>query len=176
MNKPTVQKDALEPEAQEPRKLNMEEKRKLEKLLIADIDSATSRYDAVTREERRALTARLQRTPSVEAKTLYERHQLARKQQEELKKKLKALGYDIDYYGALEVNVSGTLAKQLADSGALKVEETGGERADDELMSKALDDDALVATVDEALIEQLRAARIGVLRLRGGRVELDGTI
>jgi hypothetical protein len=93
----------------------MEEKRKLEKLLIVDIDSATSRYDAVTREERRALTARLQRTPSVEAKTLYERHQLARKQQEELKKKLKALGYDIDYYGALEVNVSGTLAKQLAE-------------------------------------------------------------
>jgi len=115
MNKPTVQKEALEAEAQEPRRLNMEEKRKLEKLLIADIDSATSRYDAVTREERRALTARLQRTPSVEAKTLYERHQLARKQQEELKKKLKALGYDIDYYGALEVNVSGTLAKQLAE-------------------------------------------------------------
>jgi hypothetical protein len=115
MNKPTVQKEALEAEAQEPRRLNMEEKRKLEKLLIVDIDSATSRYDAVTREERRALTARLQRTPSVEAKTLYERHQLARKQQEELKKKLKALGYDIDYYGALEVNVSGTLAKQLAE-------------------------------------------------------------
>ena len=115
MNKPTVQKEALEAETQEPRRLNMEEKRKLEKLLIADIDSATSRYDAVTREERRALTARLQRTPSVEAKTLYERHQLARKQQEELKKKLKALGYDIDYYGALEVNVSGTLAKQLAE-------------------------------------------------------------
>jgi hypothetical protein len=115
MNKPIVQKEALEAEAQEPRRLNMEEKRKLEKLLIADIDSATSRYDAVTREERRALTARLQRTPSVEAKTLYERHQLARKQQEELKKKLNALGYDIGYYGTLEVNVSGTLPKQLAE-------------------------------------------------------------
>ena len=33
----------------------MEEKRKLEKLLIADIESATARYDAVTQEERQAV-------------------------------------------------------------------------------------------------------------------------
>ena len=69
-----------------------------------------------------------------------------------------------------------SLAKQLADSGALKVENTGGERADEELVSKALDDGALVATVDAALIEQLRASRVGVIRLRGGRVELDGLL
>jgi hypothetical protein len=115
MDKPTVQERAKDAEALEPRKLNMEEKRKLEKLLIADIDSATSRYDAVTSEERRALIARLQRTPSVEAKALYERHQLARKQQEELTKKLDVLGYDIGYHGDLTVNSSGTLAKQLAE-------------------------------------------------------------
>ena len=69
-----------------------------------------------------------------------------------------------------------SLAKQLADSGSLKVEDTGGERADEELVSKALDDDAFVATVDAALIEQLRASRVGVLRLRRGRVELDSAI
>jgi len=69
-----------------------------------------------------------------------------------------------------------SLAKQLADSGALKVENTGGERADEELVSKALDDEALVATVDSALIEQLRASRVGVIRLRSGRVELDGAV
>jgi rRNA-processing protein FCF1 len=69
-----------------------------------------------------------------------------------------------------------SVAKELADSGSLKVEETGGDTADDELISKALDDGALVATVDAALIRQLKAARVGVIRLRGGRVELDGTI
>jgi rRNA-processing protein FCF1 len=69
-----------------------------------------------------------------------------------------------------------SLAKQLADRGALKVEDTGGERADEELVSKALDDGAMVATVDAALIEQLKASRVGVVRLRGGRVEFDGRL
>ncbi len=115
MDKPIVQERAKEAEAAEPRKLNMEEKRKLEKLLIADIDSATERYNAVTKEERQALIARLERTPAAEAKALYERYKLARKQQEELEKKLDALGYDISYHGELEVNSSGTLAKPLAE-------------------------------------------------------------
>ena len=83
MNKPTVKKEALEPEAQEPRRLNMEEKRKLEKLLIADIELAVARYDAVTKEERDALIEKLQRTPSIEAKRLYGRYQLACKQRDE---------------------------------------------------------------------------------------------
>lgn len=39
MKKPTNEEGALESPSEEPRKLNMEEKRKLEKLLIADIDS-----------------------------------------------------------------------------------------------------------------------------------------
>ena len=52
MDKPKV---GQEIEAQEQRKLNMEEKRKLEKLLIADIKSATARYDTVTQEERQAV-------------------------------------------------------------------------------------------------------------------------
>ena len=69
-----------------------------------------------------------------------------------------------------------SLAKQLADSGALKVEDTGGDRADEELVSKALDDDAIVATLDSALIEHLKASRVGVVRLRGDRVELDGAV
>ena len=100
---------------QEPRKLNMEEKRKLEKLLIADIDSATARYDAVTKEEREALIERLERTPLAEAKALYERRNLAVKQREELEKKLNALGYDVNYHGDLAVNRSGTTVKQLAE-------------------------------------------------------------
>lgn len=104
-----------ETDAVEVRKLNMEEKRKLEKLLIADIDSSTVRYDAVTETERRALIEKLKRTPPAEAKALYERYKLAGKQQEEAEAKLNALGYNVNYNGELGVNTSGTTAKPLAE-------------------------------------------------------------
>ena len=52
MDKPIVQERGKDAEAAELRKLNMEEKRKLEKLVIADIDSATARFDAVTNSAR----------------------------------------------------------------------------------------------------------------------------
>jgi hypothetical protein len=104
-----------EAEAPESRKLNMEEKRKLEKLLIADIDSATARYDVITNEERQALIERLERTPSAEATALYARRNLAMKQREELEKKLDALGYKVDYSGDLAVKTAGTTTKQLAE-------------------------------------------------------------
>lgn len=93
----------------------MEEKRKLEKLLIADIDSATERYDTITREERRALIERLERTPLREAKSLHGRYKQTGQLREELKAKLHALGYGVDYSGELEVNRSGTTTKQLAE-------------------------------------------------------------
>lgn len=115
MKKPAIQSEVSEIQGEEPRKLNMEEKRKLEKLLIADIDSATARYDAVTKEEREALVERLERTPLAEARALYERRNLAVKQREELERKLRALGYDVNYHGDLAVNRSGTTAKQLAE-------------------------------------------------------------
>jgi len=104
-----------ETDAVEVRKLNMEEKRKLEKLLIADIDSATIRYDAVTETERRALIEKLKRIPPAEAKALYERYKLAGKQQEASEAKLNVLGYDVNYNGELGVNTSGTTAKPLAE-------------------------------------------------------------
>ncbi|MDA4123698.1 MAG: hypothetical protein OK456_11015 [Thaumarchaeota archaeon] len=67
-----------------------------------------------------------------------------------------------------------SLAKQLVDGGTLKL--AGGEvdRADEELVSMALDEGAVVATVDSALIEQLEASGVRVIRLRGGRVEAEG--
>jgi rRNA-processing protein FCF1 len=43
---------------------------------------------------------------------------------------------------------------------------------DDELVSRALKESALVATIDAALIRQLRASGVGVVSLRRGRVEL----
>lgn len=64
-----------------------------------------------------------------------------------------------------------SLAKELVDSGVLKREMAGGRRADEELVSRALDERAMVATVDSALMEQLRASRVGVVTLRNGRIE-----
>jgi hypothetical protein len=101
LDKPTVQERVKEAEATEPRKLNMEEKRKLEKLLIGDIDSATERFGTVTRTEREALIERLERTPIAGAKALYERYKLVVKQREELEKKICTLGYNIRYDGKL---------------------------------------------------------------------------
>ena len=104
-----------ETDAAEGRKLNMEEKRKLEKLLIADIDSATAHYEAVTSAERQALIEKLERTPPANVSALVERYKLAVKQSEEAKVKLHPLGYGIDYHGNLEVRTSGTLTKRLAE-------------------------------------------------------------
>ena len=115
MKKTAVQSEASEIQGEVPRKLNMEEKRKLEKLLITDIDSATARYDAVTKEKRDALVEKLEQTPPSEIKALYERYKLARKQQKEAEEKLRALGFHVDYQGELQVNTSNTLTKQLAE-------------------------------------------------------------
>ncbi len=112
MNKPTVQEEAQE--AEEPRKLNMEEKRKLEKLLIADIDSATDRYEAIVQAERQALYERLVTTPITEVRTLYQRFQVAKKQGEDLKKKLRELGYDVSY-GELTVASYDLKPKQVTE-------------------------------------------------------------
>lgn len=115
MDKSKGQEGASEAETTEPRKLNMEEKRKLEKLLIADIDSASTRYDAVTREEREGLIENLKRSPSTEAKKLYERYAQAVKQRIDAEKALDVLGYDITYSGELSVNSSGNRPKQLIE-------------------------------------------------------------
>ena len=46
----------------------------------------------------------------------------------------------------------------------------GSGPADDELISLALDEDALVATLDAKLISELKAVHVGVVSLSGGRV------
>lgn len=97
------------------RKLNVEEKRKLEKLLIADIDSTRARYDMVSSDERQALIDRIEHSPAPEAKAIFERYNAALKQQEELTKKLHSLGYEVGFTDKLEVRTSGKTTKQLAE-------------------------------------------------------------
>ena len=99
MKKQEGQEGAPDAEAQEPRKLNMEEKRKLEKLLLADIDSAVARYDAQAQDMRGNLIDKLTKTPPAEVKKLFDSYSLAQKQVEQLEAKLDGLGYDITYDG-----------------------------------------------------------------------------
>ena len=67
----------------------------------------------------------------------------------------------------------GALAKGLVDNGYLILAEpTGNGPADDELVSSALEDGAVVATLDKRLIRQLRGAGISVISLSRGRVSM----
>jgi len=113
MAKETIQKEVGQ-NTNEPRKLNMEEKRKLEKLLLADIDSAVVRYNERAEERRKELIKQLESKPPAEVKKLFEGYSLARKQQTEAEQKLDKLGYDIGYHGSLSVNTHGTLTPALA--------------------------------------------------------------
>lgn len=66
-----------------------------------------------------------------------------------------------------------SLAKEMVDRGELLLQKPHGSgMADDELISLALDESALVATLDAELIRQLRALRIGIIALSGGRVSI----
>jgi hypothetical protein len=122
MKKPEGRKEAPDTETQERRKLNMEEKRKLEKLLLSDIDSAVARYDALSSDMRGNLIDKLTKNPPAEAKKLFDSYSLARKQVGQLESKLDALGFDIAYDGALRVNTHGTMTAQLKAFEALASE------------------------------------------------------
>lgn len=114
MTKPAIQEGASEKEVQEPRKLNMEEKRKLEKLLLSDIDTTVARYNAQVEGMRQNLIDKLTKNPPAEVKKLFDGRTLARKQVEQLEAKLDTLGFDIDYHGELQVNRNGIKTAQLS--------------------------------------------------------------
>ncbi|MDV3243585.1 MAG: hypothetical protein LYZ66_00250 [Nitrososphaerales archaeon] len=60
----------------------------------------------------------------------------------------------------------------LEFAGDFHVEHSGAGRVDDEIVSYALSKGAAVATVDRELIRTLRARKVRVVGLRGGRVAL----
>jgi rRNA-processing protein FCF1 len=63
------------------------------------------------------------------------------------------------------------LALELLDRGDLTLErDGGGGKPDDEIISFALERGAAVATIDSDLATRLRASRVPVITLRGGRV------
>jgi hypothetical protein len=113
MAKEKVQKEVQDVEAQEPRRLNMEEKRKLEKLLLSDIDSGVARYNGAAQEMRANLIEKLLKNPPAEVKKLFESYTLAKKAQKDTETKLDKLGWDISYDGSLGMNTYGNINPQV---------------------------------------------------------------
>jgi hypothetical protein len=82
------------------RTLNMEEKRKLEKLLLSDIDAAEARYSADRGIKRQKVTEHALHDASPAVRTLYKNHIAAYGELERTEKGLAALGYRFCGYGA----------------------------------------------------------------------------
>lgn len=113
MKKQLAQEAASQSEVQEQRKLNMEEKRKVEKLLLSDIDSAVARYNAQAEEMRGNLVDKLTKNPPADVKKAFDGYVDARKQAKLMETRLDGLGYNVAYDGTLRVSTHGTTTAQL---------------------------------------------------------------
>jgi hypothetical protein len=99
----------------EPRKLNMEEKRKLERLLLSDIDAAEKAFVSVLNGQRNDLVERLTQNPAADVRAAHDKYKLTYDQHKAAERALYALGYRVDYSDRLAASSSGTLAKPLVD-------------------------------------------------------------
>lgn len=101
--------------APEGRKLNMEEKRRLEKLLLADIDRAEAAYIEVRKSKRKPLESDAVRRPPKDVRDLFEVNKRARADIERTEKSLAALGYCISgYHGDRQLGIGyGVLPKAI---------------------------------------------------------------
>jgi hypothetical protein len=76
----------------------MEEKRRLEKLLLADIDRASDAYRSARRAKREPLASDAVRRASAEVKALYDMNERARKEMIRTEEALRSSGYVIHGY------------------------------------------------------------------------------
>jgi hypothetical protein len=97
--------------AETPRKLNMEEKRRLEKVLLSDIDRAIGDYKATRTTVRNEQTERLKDKPPVEVKADFALYLKAVAERDDAQKRIQMLGYDVGtdyprYEPTLKLNYS----------------------------------------------------------------------
>lgn len=78
-------------------KMNMEEKKKLEKIAIADIEKAVSALEIKKSEALNELSEKLVKSPSKEVKAIFDLFVSTQKAHEKAEKDLKALGFDTRY-------------------------------------------------------------------------------
>ena len=99
------------------RRLNMEEKRKLEKLLLADIDMAAAKFSAQRAKTRSSAEAAAIKNAPREAKRLIEHIRRSDKARQTAVNALEQLGYATDRYGRkYELAIHyGTKPKALRD-------------------------------------------------------------
>lgn len=100
MGKPNVPNTA--------RKLNMDEKRKLEKVLLADIDAALAAYEASRRERREPLLEKATSKPSAKVAALAARFKVIEAEQQKIRSELHELGYSCSGHGGLSVGYGAT--------------------------------------------------------------------
>jgi hypothetical protein len=82
----------------EGRKLNMDEKRKLEKLLLADIDAAVALYNGKRASERGEAEEQLLKTPPRDAAAFIARIKKAHRELEAAGEQLRKLGFTYSTY------------------------------------------------------------------------------
>ncbi|MBA4306981.1 MAG: hypothetical protein C0429_09630 [Sphingopyxis sp.] len=99
------------------RALNMEEKRKLEKLLIEDIDSAKRLFAENASNQRSALIKGLEAKIPAEVQALFSSYQNSKKAMDEAEEKLEAIGWNVPSYGdkRLAVKTYGNMPKELVE-------------------------------------------------------------
>lgn len=81
------------------RKLTMEEKRKLEKMMFADIEEAERVLSAKRRQMREGLEASVVKNASATVKAAFRKWQVSKKAMSQASKQIEALGYRINSYG-----------------------------------------------------------------------------
>ncbi len=99
-----------------PRKLNMEEKRKLEKLLLADIESAATAYSTERSTQRDDLEKDIEQNPPALVAKLFQEWKRVHQSIEDLERSLEAFGYHVSTgYGSNkggELDINGRYSQQ----------------------------------------------------------------
>lgn len=96
--------------------LSFVERRKLEKLLIEDIETASREYEAAVNRERRSLIEQLETKPPKEVQAIFKRYQDCREALEKVERELSAQGWKSSYGNTgLALHTYGTLTKELAE-------------------------------------------------------------
>lgn len=90
----------------EVRTLNIEEKRKIEKIMFSDIENAISQLEANTSEEKETEKGRLLKNPPAQIKALAAEYKAVQKKEDDIKKAVATLGFDVDYDGEIKVSYS----------------------------------------------------------------------
>ena len=86
-------------------KMNMDEKHKIDKLVVSDINAALENYEAKRVVERVAFEKKLFASPEIKAAV--DAYKVAKQKEEQAEKTLNAMGLRVDYNGKVEFMLYG---------------------------------------------------------------------